>query len=106
MMLHSMMFSAWLVFDSGSLSIRLSEYTSTNPAMLVFGFDTLWCFIPPDSRSHLALEGTQAFLLADVRDQSGLKETSCFPRTDSVLNYLPYLPYHSTGDSCPMVGSR
>lgn len=103
MMLHSMIFSAWLVFESGSLGIQLSQYTSTNPAMLVFGFATSWCFVPPDSRSHLTLEGTQAFLLADVWDRSGWKETCCFPCTDSILNSLPY---HSTGDSHPKVGNR
>ena len=58
MMLQSMIFSAWLVFDSGFLGIQLSQYSSTNPAMLVFSFATLWCFIPPDSRSYLTLEGT------------------------------------------------
>lgn len=87
MMFQSMIFSAWLVFDSGFLGIQLSRYTSTNPGMLLFRFATLWCFIPPDSWFCLTLEGTQAFLLADVlvQDRSGWKETSCFLRTNSVL---------------------
>lgn len=87
MMFQSMIFSARLVFDSGFLGIRLSRYTSTNPGMLLLRFATLWCFIPPDSRSHLTLEGTQAFLLADVlvQDRSGWKETSCFLHINSVL---------------------
>jgi len=66
MVLQSMIFSAWLGSDSGFLGIQLSQHTSTNPGMLVFSFVTSWCFIPPDSRSCLALEGMQAFLLADV----------------------------------------
>lgn len=98
MLLQGMVFSTWLMLDSGFLGIQFSQYNNTNPGMLVLSLATLWCFIPPGSRSCLALEGTQAFLLAGVlvQDSSGWSDTSCFFRTNSAFTWLPPLACPTT----------
>lgn len=80
-MLQSMIFSAWLTFDSGFLGTRLSQHTTTSAAVPVLSCAT--CALCPQPADHTS--PGKGHRLFSWQDLSGLKETSCFFCSNSVF---------------------